>query len=328
MQDIFVPESNPEDALASPLHTVTYVTADRETVSRMLEEGYGLTPGEWIEADADMRAYLGFDAVDAVSLCVFAKQGEGANVQVRVAHVPGDVPVVRPEYDGLYRGGATISAPMKDMAAHEKRMRDLGIDSTIGVKVMDFTSPQGEVYTSGEIAYMAPENVFMLGVTRPDIFLPTGPVDEELGIGGPSYSARCIGNTDKVLDFFRTVLGYEIRRDIELTVGERSALFMPEGTKERFIQAFAPGAATGYVVLMDHGALTKEPSAPRLGPPFRGIAQWSFTTRDFDEIARRADAFGATILQPPGERSSPGMPGRRTMVIEDPDGFPIEFTGD
>ena len=37
---------------------------------------------------------------------------------------------------------------------------------------MEFSSPSGDVYISSEIVYEGPDNIFMLGVTRPSIFIP------------------------------------------------------------------------------------------------------------------------------------------------------------
>ena len=54
-------------------------------------------------------------------------------------------------------------------------MSDLGFKSTIGVKEMDFQSPTGEVYTSAEVVYYAPDNVYFLGIKRSDILVPVGP---------------------------------------------------------------------------------------------------------------------------------------------------------
>lgn len=325
MEDIFVPTSSLDSALAGPLHTVTFVTSDPETMQRIFEEGYGLQGGEWSSPDAATAEYLGFSASQKVKICGFTKVGTGANIQVRVIAIEDDAPLVRPDYSGLHTGGATLSFPINDLRAHEERMKAIGIESTIGVKEMEFTSPTGETYISAEIVYKAPDSVFVMGVTRPGLFVPTGPIDPETGMGGASYSARCITAADDTIAFFQNVMGYEIRRDVEFTVGDRSALLMPEGTQERFIQGFAAGAASGYVVLMDHGDATKPSPAPSYGPPNRGIAMWTFATDKLDEIEKRATESGAEFVQRAAERSSPLLSADRTMILRDPDGFLIEI---
>lgn len=327
-EDIFVPESRPEDALVKQLHTVTYVTADKAGVERAFVEGYGLDSSDWFEPSAEeyaaLNPYFGFANADTWEACAFFKKGDGANVQIRVIHVHQDAPIVRPELDGFFIGGATVSFPMEDIAAHEKTMAGIGMKSTIGIKEMEFTGPSGEVYISAEIIYPAPENVYLLGVKRPEIFVPVGPLDPSTGIGGAAYSARNCERTDEIIEFLQGVLGFEIRRDVMFTVGAISALLMPEGTEERFVQAFAPGAQTGYLVFMDHGECNRPSPAPTLGPPCRGIVMWSFMTEDLDEVHARAQAAGTKILSAPGDLNSPFLPTQRTLLLEDPDGFPIE----
>lgn len=327
-EDIFIPKSSPSDAIVGPLHTVTYVTADKAGLERIFREGYGLDASQWMTSSPDalktLNPYFGFEEDDTWEVCAFKKSGEGANIQVRVIYVHRETPLVRPAHEGLYTGGATLSFPINDLRAHEKVMAGIGVESTIGVKEMEFTSPAGETYISAEIVYKAPDNIFVMGVTRPSIFVPTGPVDPETGMGGPSYSARCVSEGDKTVEFFRDVLGYEIRRDVEFEVGEKSAINMPQGTKERFVQGFAPGADTGYVVLMDHGDATKHSPAPGFGPPNRGIGVWSFPARDVDEVHRRAVDAGVDILHAPARVQSPFLPDVKTLLMKDPDGFVVE----
>ncbi len=328
-EDIFIPDSTPEDAIVGPLHTVTYVTSDKSGVEKALLQGYGLDTTGWMTPSAEQRQtldpYFGFSASDDWETCGFLKYGSGSNVQVRVIHVDASTPAIRPELNGFYTGGVTISFPINDMAKHEKTMAGLGLPSTMGVKEMEFSGPNGETYISGEIVYPAPENIYLLGVKRPDIFVPVGPVDPENDIGGAAYSARNAANSDAVVEFLDKVLGYEIRRDMEFEVGEESALLMPQGAKERFVQAFAPGSQTGYLVIMDHYENNISSDAPHLGTPYRGISMWSFMSNNLDEVYQRAQAEGAEVISTPSCIASPFMPGSRTLLLKDPSGFPIEI---
>ncbi|MEM1089762.1 MAG: VOC family protein [Pseudomonadota bacterium] len=328
MEDIFVPKTSGADALVKQLHTVTYVTAEPERVTQILVEGFGLSPVESLpqgssHPDAASR-HLGFSSQDAWGATIFRKIGEGENVQVRLLSVEPQQAQVRRDHSGRDLGAVTLSFPMRDLVAHEQSMQHLDVASTIGVKEMEFASPDGQTYISAEILYKAPENVLLLGVRRPEQFVPVGPIDPATGLGGPAYSARCVANPDKLLEVLQGVMGFEIRRDAVFTIGERSGLLLPEGTQERFIQAFAPGAATGYLILMDHFDVARKPAAST-APPNRGLVMWSFETSDLDEVVRRAEALGLTILSPPGQRNSPGLPIGRTAVVEDSEGFPLEF---
>ena len=204
-------------------------------------------------------------------------------------------------------------------------MADLGFNSTIGVKEMEFQSPTGDVYTSAEIIYYAPDNVYFLAVKRPEIFIPVGPPDPETGLAGPAYSARCIDDADSILEFLKTVMGFEIRRDVVFPIGDISAMLLPKGSEERFMQAFAPGSSTGYLVLMDHGKDNKFSSASNLGTPNRGISMWSFETKDIEEVYRRALNANVEILHGLDTYDSPFLNCKRTLLMKDPGGFMIEI---
>lgn len=327
-EDIFVPRSTPADALVGPLHTVTYTTADKMGVEKAFCEGYGLACSGWVSPQSrdlgTLNAYYGMLPDHSWEHACFNRGGASRNIQIRVFHTGSDAPAIRPQYDGLYHGGATISFPMVDLKSHAQSMASLGFASAVGVKEMEFQSPTGEVYISAEIVYEGPDNIFLLGVTRPPIFLPVGPIDADAGIGGAAYSARCTHNTDATIQFLQQVMGYEIRRDVEFVVGEKSAINLPEGTTERFVQAFAPGSSTGYLVLMDHGGATKPTPAPGHAPPNRGIGIWSFPTQDIDEVYKSALNHSIEVLQPPAYRASPGLPDTVTLLMRDPDELLIE----
>lgn len=327
--DIFVPTSRKEDAIAGPLTMVTWVTSDAQQVSKILCNGYHQTHGEWMQPTSEsyegLNNYFGFEKSSKWKYVRFDKQGAGKNIGIRVIHPDHLLPVIRPTYEGLYKGGATISCPIQDIPRHQAEMSELGIESTIGIKEMEFESPSGETYISSEIVYEGPDNIFVLGVTRPEIFIPIGPIDKDIGIGGVAYSARCITETDNTIDFFEQVLGFEIRRDVKFDVDNRSAINLPEGTTERFIQGFSPGSSSGYVVFMDHGEATKYREMDYYDAPYRGLVMWSFPTLNLNEIYERALKFGVEILHPPNNYNSPALTAKKSFVLKDPDGFQIEI---
>jgi len=330
MADIFVPESKPEDALVGPLSTITYVTADPQLATKMLVDGLGLSASEWIEPGGDNRAalnkYFGFNSSDGWKVRKLSRTGAGKNIQIRLVAVNASKPQVRPELNGAYLGGLSIGFPMNNTDERESHMSALGFPSVVGVKRLEFSSPTGETYTSEEVHFPGPENVYVLGVKRPDVFVPVGPIDPDVDIGAPAYSAQCVIDADATMKFYNEVLGYEIRRDMTMTVGDNSGLKLKEGSPERFIQAFAPGASTGYLVFLNHPEEAKTPDPkPGFGTPSRGMCMWSFPTADLDAVHQRAITAGIPILQPPGRSSSPFLPDTNTMIIEDPGGFPLEI---
>jgi len=326
--DIFVPTSKAGDALVGPLHTVSYITADKHSLEQMLCDGMDLEKSSWIQPSpeeyAQLNPYFGFDKNDRWQIATFYRTGDAQNVVIRAIHLMSDKPMVRPEVDGRYIGGATIGFPMLDMPRRKKKMASAGIKSSVGVKELEFTNAVGETYVSREIHFLGTENIFILGVQRPEVFVQIGGLDVDTKIGAAAYSCRCVKSADAINEFFSSVMGYEVRRDMTMSVGPNSGLKLEEGIQERFVQAFAPGSGTGYVVFLEHQGKGIASPAPSLGPPNRGVVMWSFQTSNLDELHRRAQTTGIEILQKPHQRNIPYFPIARTMVLNDPDGFPIE----
>ncbi len=323
--DIFIPKSHPKDATVAPLHTITYVTADKHGIEKALCEGLDMEQSAWLESTPDMNTYFGFQGHERLEYCSFFRKGEFANIQLLVILVNEKKPQIRPQADGRYFGGATIGFPMSDMPARENKMNNAGVKSTVGIKELEFTNTEGQTYISREIHFLGLENIFLLGVQRPDIFVQVGKIDPATQIGAPAYSARCVANLDEVNQFTEQVLGYEIRRDMQMSIGAKSGLLMEEGIPERFAQAFAPGAGSGYLVYLEHGGHGISNPTELLGAPGRGITRWSFPTENFEHVFQQATKFGSDIIKPPAKRALPHIGECRTMVLSDPSGFAIEI---
>ncbi len=321
MQDVFKPQSTAADALVSPLKLITYVTETGERTREILEQGFGLSAAPW-QSFKNSDALPGMRDTGTWRACLLRREDEGANAEIRLVESADGAKPVRPEYGGRHIGGLSIGFPMQDIEARETHLNELGIISTVGRKDLEFQSPTGDTYVSSEILFKGPDQVLLLGVRRPNGFAPVGPLGPDSPIGAPAYSARCVRYSDQTIQFFTKVLGFELRRDITMQIGEKSGLLMKAGTDERFIQLFAPGASTGYLVLLDHGDYALDSPAPTAGPPASGMVMWSFETREIDTVAARANQAGHQVqwLQEP----TPGTHAAKTLVIQDPDGFPVE----
>lgn len=328
--DIFVAKSSPDDAIVGPLSTITYLTTDPDLVYKMLMDGMNMKASDWYVPTAEDRpvlnAYFGFDESDSWKARCFYRDDEGANIQLRLIALDRETPQIRPAIDGSYLGGLSIGFPLNDSDARETHMAQLGFPSVTGVKRMEFSSPTGETYISEEVHFPGPENIYVLAVKRPDIFVPVGPIKDSSNIGAPAYSAVCVDNCDACIAFYRDILGYEIRRDMIMDVGDNSGLKLRKGSSERFVQAFAPGSNTGYLVLLDHGEDRKRAEGvTQFGPPNRGLTMWSFPSANVAEVMTRAKQAGVKIRQPLQVRKSPFLPETDTLILEDPNGYPIEI---
>lgn len=327
--DVFTTGQGTKPGTVGPLHTITVVTAAAEPMHRFLAEGIGLTPlpGPELTADGQSRiaTYLGLPTSSAWSVQAFRQSEGSANSQVRVFSSQAADKVVRPEVNGRFVGGLSIGFAMDDLAKREGVMRDAGFESSVGVKSLEFSKPDGSKYVSEEIHFIGPDNILGLGVKRPDGFQPVGPLDPESGVSGPAYSALCVPDADAAITFLEEVLEFEIRRDIDLTVAQPSGLQLATGMKERFVQAFAPGTSTGYLVLLDHYSENIPTPARNQGPPSRGIVMWSFPSSDLAAAHDRAQAAGAPVLAPPGQYDSPFLNGAESMLVQMPGGYPVEL---
>jgi len=330
MSDIFVPSSSPEDALVGPLKTITYVTADPDGATKLLVDGMKLCASDWYVPDDHSNSthgeYFGLNNEDKWKARHFSGEGAGANIQIRLISVDNTKGLIRPKVSGEFVGGLSIGFPVNHTEEHEKRLTALGYPSVVGVKRLEFTGPTGQTYISEEVHFPGPENIYILGVKRPDIFVPVGPMNNDLKLGAPAYSAVCTHDAEATIKFYRDVMGYEIRRDMKMTVGNNSGLLLKEGSDERFIQAFAPGSSTGYLVFLDHGDERKFglPDKP-LGPPNRGVCMWSFPSADIELFAERARANNAKILRDIDEVDSLFIGRQKTLMLEDPTGHPLEI---
>ena len=330
MSDIFVAESSPEDALVGPLNVITYVTSDPEQATKLLTEGLKLKASDWYHPEGETKkaqsSYFGIDDGEDWKACTFYRDDNGANMQVRLIAVGDTNPQIRPAIDGSYVGGLSIGFPLVNTEGHEERLTALGFPSVVGVKSLEFSSPTGEKYVSQEVHFPGPENIYILGVKRPEIFVPVGPLNDEDQIGAPAYSAQCVADCDATMEFYRDILGYEIRRDMSMSVGNNSGLLLREGSDERFIQAFAPGSSSGYLVFLDHGDDRKiAETNGHFGPPNRGVAMWSFPSDNLKEVRARALAGNVKILNDIAEIDSPFIGKQKTIVLADPGGYPLEI---
>lgn len=330
MSDIFVAKSQSAEARVGPLHTITFVTSSEASIKTLLCDGMEMSSSDWyvppIDKKAELDAYFGFSESDNWKVCSFFRTDDGANIQVRVIVIEAETPRIRPKAEGAFLGGLSIGFPLRNSDAREEKLRALGFPSVVGVKKMEFCSPEGEKYVSEEVHFVGPENLYALAVKRPDAFVPVGPLSEKADIGAPAYSAQCVKDCDAAIAFYRDVLGYEIRRDMTMKVGEKSGLKLRKGSDERFVQAFAPGSSSGYLVFLDHHQDRKlGDKLDNFGPPHRGLTMWSFPCKDIVDIDARAQCAGVKVLKPIAKNFSPFLPDSTSILLEDPNGFPIEI---
>lgn len=123
-----------------------------------------------------------------------------------------------------------------------------------------------------------------------------------------SLRLRSISPTFTVNDLDRSVAWY--REGLGFFVSER----WEEGGRLRGVMLKAGGC---------HLGLSQDDfSKGRDRPKGVGFRIWCETIQDVDAIAARLQAFGGTIVEPPGNRM-----GTYNFTAHDPDGFTITLTG-
>ena len=325
------PGKSEGDTLVGPLAAATVVTSDIDNCRRFYGELMGLQPAvdHLPEPARDALTRLwGLENEGDWEHVLYQQPGNSDMPFLRVIGVSGDRPEVRPGMNALLEGGLAVGfacADMEKLIAESERM---GYGTVAGVTRIPLHRPDGTPYDALETHLRAPDGVYVLGIARPPDLAPICPISEGTLTGGPAYSSQVINNGQRSLDFYVEVLGYEVRRDIDLpSEGPAGGLLdVPPGSNMRFLQVFAPGSESKYLVFLDWydtGAGAVAPSRP----PNRGMVMWSFMTTDLDAVLERAGAFGAEVLRESEtiDASAVGMPTTRRGMLEAPNGFAIEL---
>ncbi len=314
-------------SLCGPLEGVTFVTDDAGSARQFLTQAMRMqlaadqAPSA---ADAQQRRRLWRLAHDqSWRELTFRGTDTAHGVTVRVLVMAGGEPI-RPGMDSRLTGGLSIGYPVASLPDTLERVTALGVENTAGIVPLTITRPDGTSYVSGEILFRGPEQIYMLAVGRPADMIPVGPVDPATGIGGPAYSAIVVPDALREIDFYQQVLGWEARQNIVLTTsGPAGGLGLDAGTQFRFVQLFAPGASSAYVVLLDMLAAKRDnPVVPRM--PNRGLVLWTFGTQAFDRVEQQVRRYAAAN----GDSAQPqfaGASGQRVLTVLSPAGLMIEI---
>ncbi|WP_318771890.1 hypothetical protein [Thermaurantiacus sp.] len=289
----------------SPLMGVVVASGDPDRFARLLSQGLGLqampgAPGQGM---------------------AFVRPGVEPPAMVYLEAAPPEAPARRPGYDAAIAGPLAAGFAVADASRIVTHLEGLGVRTTAGVVEMTLPDGQGGTYRVREAHVEAPDGVLFLGIDR-GTMTPVSPIDSATGVGGPAYASAVVTDRAWAGRVLTDVLGYERRRAFAFrSSGLAGGLNLPEGTPVTLEQWFAPGARTGYLVLLDVGA------AMRPGPAavaMRGIQGWLFTTDRLDAALDRARALG---LAPPAPRRvrRPGVgcvreaplpvPGLATLIL-------------
>ena len=135
-----------------------------------------------------------------------------------------------------------------------------------------------------------------------------------------------IGDLDRSLAFYEGLLGLQVppARDGQrpfFTNPGLHRMFGTTGFSERHTDARIPGTSMGIEMIEYHDGIGRTPVRPRHQDP--GAVTLVLLVRDVDATHRRLTARGANVLTPGGKPVA--IDGAQSVLIEDPDGRPIEL---
>ena len=326
--DALAPKTRAEDALTGKLHTATYLTHDLESYRRFYGDGLGLTFEKRELGDSSrqiQRSLWGIPPEIGWDLYLLGRPGAPGTVGIRLLVLDRPTPRVHTTYDAREPGPFSTGYPTTDLPAWDRDLRAMGYGAMNPMSEYSVPRPDGSSYRIQETIFKAPDFMHAVGISRLDGMRQLGPVDAATGRGGPVYSAQSVRDSDRVLAFYTDVLGLELRSDREWkSHGSEGALAVPDGTVFRFSILYAMGARDGHLLFIDFrdGALPDSGVAPR--PPNQGMVLWSFTTRDLDEVLRRAREGAVEVVAGPVTYESPSLGRHRALTLEAPNGFLVE----
>ena len=323
--DPMLPTSSGADAITSALAAVTILSNNLESSRAFYEGALSMTATPISLGSSEARhlaQFWGLPQVSAVEGFIFATPSAPGSGIVRVLQAPRSAPSGRPGLSSRYSGPLGFGFPDTDMSTRLAEVKKRGFSSTVGITKMNFSRADGSEYTVSEVHYVAPDDTLVLGVDRGS-YTQVGPVNPATGIGGVAYSSFMVDSIEQSSRFFDEVLGYELRREMTFRSSGQGMPDTRKGEAIAFLQWFAPGATTGYLVMMellDGDKKRYEPASMASS----GLSMWTFTTRSLDTINARWQAYSGEAAAVFEGRVPPfGIV--RSIQVTSPTGIPIEI---
>lgn len=329
LQDLTVPTSKAEDALCFQLHSVTLTTANLDSAKRFFVQGMGMQLNGPIRMSTQQRRSLieqwdlpiGMDW----QLYELSRPSVPENIRIRLLVIAKMTPLIHESYHVREIGSFALGFPNKRQALLDQEMHALGF-STQAAHQSGKEGLYNDIKDHDlESIYLGPDFVHHIGIERRNGMPQLAPYDTATGKGGPGYAAMVVtGMSESMISFFRYVMGWEVRRDNELSSGKNSPLGLQDGIKFRYTIVYAKGASSGHIVLMDFRDNKKiiPKTPPRL--PNRGIGMYTVFTKNLDEVKQLAVQQKTTILSDITAYEDP-LHGRvRSLVLVAPNGIVFE----
>lgn len=300
-KDLTIPVSKAEDALCFQLHTITLTTANLDSARRIFVQGMGMQLSGPVKLTTLQKRSLikqwNLPASLDWQLYELSRPSVPENIRIRLLVVAKPTPLIHETYHTRELGPFALGFPNANQVLLDQELRALGFPAKAPLQAAVLPKPDGGQYRDWEASYMGPDFVHHTGIERGSGMPQLAPYDTATGKGGPGYASMVVtGMSDAMISFFRYVLGWEVRRDIELATGKNSPLALEEGIKYRYTIVYAKGASSGHILMMDFrdGIKITPRTKPRL--PNRGIGMYTVFTKNLDEVKSLALQQKTSIL--------------------------------
>ncbi len=327
--DSLAPMTHPDSALTQQLHTVTIATNSLDSSRRFYEQGMGLTlkgPIPMTDAQKMIQRKL-WNIPESIDwqLFTFYRESVPGLVEIRLLVLDTPTPTIHQSYSPRELGAFSLGFPNTCHAKLDSNLRKLGFTSLAPLHTGVRTLRDGTKYPYTEAVYNAPDFVHGVGIERGGGMQQLSPIDLNTKIGGPGYSTQVVTNqSDTNINFYKDVLGLELRTDQVWKISSGSALGLDSGIQFRFALMYAKGAPSGHLTFLDFKDSLAIPTAvaPRL--PNRGIGMWTFPTTNIARIYQNALDKKVKIIHLPVTYESPDLGKAAVMTLLAPNGFLIE----
>jgi catechol 2,3-dioxygenase-like lactoylglutathione lyase family enzyme len=319
--DHIMPKDPAASGLTGPLHTVTIITPDLPALAKLYRDGMGLELSGPVTIDAAAKRELGkawgMPADLGWAMHMLRRPSVPAATQIRVIVTDKPTPAIRQSWNRQEPGPYGMGFPNDDVAAWDKHVLGLGFPrATPEIERFPLKRPDGAGYEVQEATFNGPEYLRAIAISRRDGMAQVGDVDPVTKRGGPAYATQVITDMEAMEKFFTGVLDYEVRTD---------RMWRAYEVPFRFATLYAKGAKNGHVALAQYEPKDTVPGtgvAP--APPNRGMAMWSFETRDLAAVEERAKAQGVSIVGRHDRIDAADLGPRRALTLKAPNGFLVE----
>lgn len=328
-RDLTEPVSSSADALCGPIQIITLCTNQPDSLITFLEKGWGMRrQGPLTLTRAQQKKLAARWHVPqhtSFQLMYFDRPAAPGTLSIRAIIFNTPTPLIRSSYGARELGPFTIGFPNAKQEEVHKKLQQMGYATLAPMQAAMLSKPDGSKYKYLETIYKGPEWLHAVGIERGNGMPQLSNIDSSTGLGGPGYSAMNVtGMSDTVISFLTGILGYELRRDQLWTTSAGSALGMEAGISFRFVIAYAKGATSGHLLLLDFKNMPAMASAQPPHIPNAGIGMYSVETHQLDEVLARAINAGTKILSPPGISNDPVRGKYKSIVLMAPNQVFIE----